>query len=63
MPYGYRVVMLAGIVTFITMYHTGVLMEILLLASYVFVSFPTMHTRMSTDRPRLPVLSRKQHLL
>jgi hypothetical protein len=59
MPYKYRVVVLAAIVAFITMYHTGVLMEILLLASYLVVSFAYNAYARATEKPHLPVLYRE----
>ena len=62
-PYRYRVVMLAAIVAFITMYHTGVLMEILLLASYLFVSFAYNAYAHVTDKPHLPVLYKETALI
>ena len=55
-PYRYKAVMLAAIVVFITMYHTGVLMEILLLANYLFVSIAYNAYAHVTDKPRLPVM-------
>jgi hypothetical protein len=63
MPYSYRIVVLAAIVTFITMYHTGVLMEILLLASYLLVSFAYNAYAHATEKPRLPVLLRETALI
>ncbi len=63
MPYSYRVVILAAIVAFITMYHTGVLMEIVLLASYLFVSFAYNAYARLTEKPSLPVLYKETALI
>ena len=62
-PYRYKAVMLAAIVVFITMYHTGVLMEILLLANYLFVSIAYNAYAHVTDKPRLPVMYKETVLV
>ena len=62
-PYKYKIVMLAAIVVFITMYHTGVLMEILLLANYLFVSIAYNTYAHATDKPRLPVMYKETALI
>ena len=62
-PYRYKAVMLAAIVVFITMYHTGVLMEILLLSNYLFVSIAYNAYAHVTDKPRLPVMYKETVLV